>query len=260
METWKENKKVHDEYWGKLYNFLTTNPIKTSDVKQEWSSLFKFELGNKNNFTYIHNSKHITVDFAGYTRDKNKILQDVLDKHVTENTDLVIDLGAGWGRHSIQLAFNNPTYNILTGELSDSGQNITKYFINKYNLPIELFQYNWHEPDSLIELLSSREYNEIVLFSSNSIEQIPYLPTDVFSKICNLPINKITGVHIEPVGFQYNNTAFPFNNHYNKNLKEVLDTSEKDGILDVINVVPKYYGHNISVTGNNNTLIEWVKL
>ena len=260
MEKWQDNKISHDNYWGKLLNHVNNNPLEIKDVVQQWIDLFKFELGNKSKFTYIDKGQRLTVDFINYAKNKNKSLQNVLDKHVTENTDVIIDLGSGWGRHSIQLSFMNEGYNLIAGELSDSGQKITKFFTDKYNLPIESFPFNWHEPDSLIELLSGRDYKEVVLFSSNSIEQIPHLPIDLFDRICNLPINKITGVHIEPVGFQYDNTPFPFSNHYNKNMKEVLETSESNGKLEVINVDRKYYGHNTSVVANNNTLIEWVKL
>lgn len=260
MDNWKENKKVHDEYWGKLYNYVTSNNIVSSDPKEVWRRIFKYETGNKNTFSYINRGTSKTVDFDGYTEEKNQMFQSVLNKHVTENTDAIFDLGSGWGRHSIQLAINNKNYNLLAGELSDSGRNITKYFIDNYKLNIESFQFNWLEYSSLINLLSSRNYKEIVLFSSNSIEQIPSLPTNIFKDICNVNIDKITGIHIEPIAFQYNNKPFPFNNHYNRNMKDVLEDSEDKNIIEVVNVEQQYYGHNTSLTSKNNTLIEWVKL
>lgn len=260
MEKWEDNKKAHDSYWGKLYNHLINNPRDINDVTQQWFDLFKFELGNRKSLMYIDEGQTLTVDVMTYIENKNKSLQKVIDRHVTKDTDVIIDLGSGWGRHSIQLSFRNDSYKLIAGELSSSGQNITKFFINKYNLPIESFQFNWHNPDSLIELLSGRDYKEVVFFSSNSIEQIPNLPSDLFERICNLPIKKITGAHIEPVGFQYEDKPFPFTNHYNKNFKEVLEGTESKGILEVTNVDRKYYGHNTSLVGQNNTLIEWVKL
>ena len=47
-------------------------------------------------------------DFIQYTNDKNHYLQKRLDTYVTPTTDAIIDLGSGWGRHGIQLSFNNP--------------------------------------------------------------------------------------------------------------------------------------------------------
>lgn len=257
MKNWQDNKKSHDEYWGRLYDYLVNN--KADNVKQEWTSLFNFEIGNKKELSYIKNGDIVTSDFNTYFKEKNKYLQIILDKYLTDTTDYVIDLGSGWGRHSIQLAFNNPTYKIISGELSDSGRKITQYFINKYNLNVESFPFNWYDQTSLIDILKQKSPKEIVIFTSNTIEQIPELNTEFFLGILDLPIDKVSVVHIEPVKFQYDGTSFPFNNHYNKNLKLVLESLVSMGKIEIKNIEHQYWGHSVNLTSKNNTLIEWVK-
>ena len=259
MKKWQDNKASHDNYWGKLYNTVIANSKTFNDVTQEWKALFKFEVGNKNQFNYLLNSKPITSNFDTYIFDKNKYLQDRLDKHVTPTTDAVIDLGAGWGRHSIHLASNNPHYKVITGELSDSGRKVTDYFKDKYNLNIDTFSFNWQDHQSLIDLLSSRDYKEIVVFTSNTIEQITEIDTQVFVDLLDLPIDKISMIHIEPVKFQYDGKPSPFKNHYNRNLRLVLQTLEAMGKIEMGDIIPQYWTHNVSTTGLNNILIEWKK-
>lgn len=261
LDNWKENKKGHDVYWGKLLEYTRNNSQNFSDIGEEWYAVNVHETnGNYTKFyNYLLDDKIVTDNFKDYLSNKNLYFQKRLDKYVTPTTDIIIDLGSGWGRHSIQLAFNNKQYKLLAGELSDSGQNVTKHFIDKYNIQVESFAFNWHEPQALYDILKGRNYKEVVLFSSNSIEQIPYLPSNLFEKLCSFPIKKLSGIHIEPVDWQYQNVPFPLNNHYNRNLKEILDKAEKDGILDVVTKNSRYYGHNTGATAKNNILIEWTK-
>ena len=260
MKDWKDNKKMHDDYWGKLYNHVTSNKSKYTDVTSEWNDLFGFEVGYKNNFSYILDAKRVTgSDFNKYVSDKNEYLQKRLDKHVTPTTDAVIDLGAGWGRHSIHLASKNPHYKVITGELSDSGRKVTDYFKNKYDLNIDTFSFNWQDHQSLIDLLSPRDYKEIVVFTSNTIEQITELDIQVFIDLLDLPIEKVSVIHIEPVKFQYDNKPFPFDNYYNRNLRLVLETLKGMGKIEMGDIIPQYWTHNVAPTGQNNILIEWKK-
>ena len=126
MEKWEDNKKVHDSYWGKLYNHLINNPRDINDVTQQWFDLFKFELGNRKSLTYIDEGQTLTVDIMTYIENKNKSLQKVIDKHVTKDTDVIVDLGSGWGRHSIQLSFRNDSYKLIK-----SGRNSGCFHIEK---------------------------------------------------------------------------------------------------------------------------------
>tara|TARA_R100000664_G_C2758914_1_gene148169 strand:- start:1624 stop:2448 length:825 start_codon:yes stop_codon:yes gene_type:complete len=273
MENWVENKKVHDAEWGMLYAYCMANAAKYTNIKEEWANLFSFEMGHPLTLRYISEGKHKINGKEGYFKSKNKHLQNRIDKYITPTTDAILDLGAGWGRHSIQLAFNNPDYNIISGELSDTGKAILEYFIEKYDLSITIVDFNWHDHKSIIDFLSQQfsydegktwsNFKEIIIFTSNAIEQIPNIKLEFFTDLLSLPIKKISAIHIEPVKFQYDNADFPFseeNAHYNRNLKTVLDSLVSLGLIKIKDVIPLYWGHSLNIASQNNTLIEWVKL
>ena len=50
------------------------------------------------------------------------------------------------------------------------------------------------------------------------------------------------------------------NSNKQENLKEVLDSLESKKLIEITKVVPKYWGHNLNKTAQNNILIEWKKL
>ena len=72
----------------------------------------------------------------------------------------------------------------------------------------------------------------------------------------DLPIEKIKVIHIEPVKFQYDGLPFPLNNHYNRNLKAVLDTLVSMGRIKIGDIIPQYWGHNNSLTSKSEPSLE----
>jgi len=262
MQDWKENKLTHDEHvWGPIRKYLDSTPL-DPDVFLQWKKLFQHEMGNKNIYKHIERGRIVDNDFDGYILSKNKHLKDTLNKYITKETDAIIDLGSGWGRHSIILSHTKPHYDVVAGELSEEGRKITQIFIDKYNLKLRSFYFNWYDLSSLLSLLKDKQYKEVVIFTSNTIEQITNLDKSLFNKLLDLPI-KISMVHIEPVAWQYDNLPNPFLNKnekfYNRNLKEILDILVKEQKIKIQNIEKQYWGHNTTTTSINNTLIEWVK-
>ena len=263
MKKWKDNKKVHEEYWGSLHSYLKSHSNQFNNAQEEWFNLYDYENRGQEVFDYFLNGHAArTNDKQKYFSDRTKSLERRIKKYVLPTTDLIVDLGSGWGRHSISLSQNNPGFNIAAGELSEAGQSISKHFISKYDLNIESFCFNWQEHNSLINLLSRGNYKDVILFSVNTIEQIPFINIDLFIDLLNLPIERINMIHIEPINFQYENKPFPYitESHYNKNLKSVLDSLEKSKKIKVNKTFPLYWGHSTSLAGKNNILIEWEKV
>ena len=254
---WEANKKGHDVYWGRLYEFLKQNSSKYNDIQEEFLALNKFEMkGAAPTFTF--DGKEINGDCTKYTLSKQNILYNVI-KDKIDGADYLVDLGSGWGRNSISYSIKDPNQKIISGELSDSGKDITKSFIKKYKLPIESIPFNFFDFTSLINHLKSKNISKVMLFSFHAIEQADFLREEDFRKLLSLPI-KFKAIHFEPVAWQYKNQKFPFNNHYNQNFKDILESLEKDRILKVNNVNHTHYLCNNSSGGRNSTLIEWEKL
>ena len=254
---WKKNKIGHEKYWGQLYNWLIENSSKYSNLEEEFLALNNFEMkGNAPQFK--HEGKLYNGDCDTYSLVKQNILYNLISSKI-DGADYLVDLGSGWGRNSISYSMKDPNQKIIAGELSDSGKNVTKSFIKKYNLPIESIPFNFFDFGYLIEYLRHKNVSKVMLFSFHAIEQADFLKKEDFIKLLDLPI-KFKAIHFEPVAWQYKGQKFPFGNHYNQNFKDVLDSLEKDRILEVNNINHTHYNCNTNTGGRNSTLIEWEKL
>ena len=262
MKDWQSNKKAHDKYWGSLYEFISKG-IDNSNFEKSWTSLNRFELGSDVR-TYGISDKFKTEPMSVFLSEKSEYLISALNPYITSNTDCIIELGSGWGRNILDLSTNKDFKNIdfIAGELSTSGQKVTKLFTNIFNLNVKSVDFNWHDVDSIYALLKSTSYTSVVIYSYYSIEQIPHLNCDVFKNVLNLNID-VKFVHIEPVGFQYNSKACPWTGagdlHYNRNLKNCLDELQKDNLIELDNVDIGYFQSHTTEAGKNATLIQWRK-
>ena len=132
--------------------------------------------------------------------------------------------------------------------------------VETFNLNVKSVEFNWYDVESISNLLKNTNYTNVVIYSYHSIEQIPNLNIDVFKNLLKLNID-IKFIHIEPVGFQYNNTKCPWNSasHYNRNLKSCLDTLQEKNLIELDNVVTGYFQSHTTASGRNATLIQWKK-
>lgn len=260
MKDWQSNKKGHDRYWGHLYNFIIKN-IDTSNFEKSWESLNRFE-AKSDSRTYGIANKFKTEPLSTFLLEKNNYLINALTKYITPQTDCIMELGSGWGRNILNLSTKDEYKNIdfIAGELSTSGQNVTKLFVETFNLNVKSVEFNWYDVESISNLLKNTNYTNVVIYSYHSIEQIPNLNIDVFKNLLKLNID-IKFIHIEPVGFQYNNTKCPWNSasHYNRNLKSCLDTLQEKNLIELDNVVTGYFQSHTTASGRNATLIQWKK-
>lgn len=265
-----EAEQKYEKYWDKLYQYFIVNSKNYTNLQEDWKDLFYYEMTKMSSqhkkdkeYDYILDGKIVSSNFEVYIKNKNKYLKKRIDQYLTNETNAIIDLGAGWGRHSIQLAVNNlnPSCRIIMGELTSSGRKIAEKFKDKYHIDMDILHFDWNNWKILIDYLSKQKFNEIILFTSNTIEQIPHIDINFFIDLLKLPIQKINTIHIEPVKFQYDNKPFPYktSKHYNRNLKNVLDKLELNNVIKINTIIPQYWGHGINITSQNNTLIEWEK-
>lgn len=261
MKDWQSNKKVHDKYWGNLYNFISNN-IDTSDFQKSWTSLNRFELGSDIR-KYAINDVAKESKLTDFLLEKSNYLQSALDTYISSETDCIIELGSGWGRNILNLSNNNQYKNIdfIAGELSTSGQKVTKLFANTFNLNVKSVHFNWHDPNSISDLLKDTTYKNIVIYSYYSIEQIKHIDRVVFENLLQLDID-VKFVSIEPVAFQYLGKSSPWSSesHYNLNLKECLSSLEDDNFIKIDKIHPLYFQPHTTPAGKNGTLIQWKKI
>lgn len=259
----KDNKILHDEYWGRLLTHAELELSNYDSFLEAWIELNKFEVKYAAKRKYGINGKMITTDFDTYLEKKHEYLKAAIDYYLTPNTDCIIELGSGWGRNILKLKNEQEYSNLhfISGELSDAGQQVTRLFSQKFNLGIDVIPFNWLKWDSLLKFLISKDFKEIIFYSYHSIEQIKNLNIKLLQDLLNLDIN-LKFIHIEPVGFQFENKRSPWSgvsSHYNINLKETLDELVSSNLIQIDNVEIGYFISNSNYTSLTSTLIQWQK-
>ena len=265
MNYWRFNKKRHNEYWGKL--FISLKQYYKDNNKSSLDDTLIFlqnEEFNNKEFEYIlYDEKKFGTD-VDYLTDKKHALKKLFSKHITEKTEVIYDLGSGWGRNSIILSSMFPNQKIITGELSTSGREITQFFIDKYDLNIEVLEqgFNWKKYSNFLKNIKLSPEKDIIIFTSHSIEQIKKIDNGFFNKLLTYNFNNLTFLHIEPVNWQIENTPFPWKKpvYYNRDFVSLIYSLAESKKIQILNITPRYWSPNLSTTSKNSVLIEFKKL
>jgi hypothetical protein len=182
-----------------------------------------------------------------------------------DDTDAVIELGAGWGRNLFLLHLSGriPAKTALYAlEFAETARLAGTLVANAVPaVPFKALPFDYHAPD-----YSSIPASDAptVVASIHSAEQIPMMSRDVFMKLIARRPN-LTGIHLEPVSFQIpadrrgfrtaqTSAAYAEQHDYNRNLWTLLTTLESDGVLKIEDVVTDVLGLNPK---NPATLIRW---
>ena len=127
-------------------------------------------------------------------------LQAVMDAY-DDSVDCIVELGCGYGRNLIELQHHikNPKVSFIGAEYTHSGRQAVEFFNTHFlkDRPIEV-TFTDHALASFPFIPRDKK---VLVFSCHSLEQVQGLPGDFFIKLANSADN-ISGVHIEPFGFQ----------------------------------------------------------
>lgn len=128
------------------------------------------------------------------------VLQAVLDA-CDESVQCIVELGCGYGRNLIELQYHitNPDISLIGAEYTRSGRRAIEFFNARFfqNRPINVAFTN----HSIASFPFIPRDKKVLVFSCHSLEQVRLLPNDFFIKLAG-SADKITGIHIEPFGFQ----------------------------------------------------------
>jgi hypothetical protein len=190
---------------------------------------------------------------------------EALAEACSAETEMVIELGAGWGRNLFLLH--------LSGRISAKTQLRALEFAETARIagtliasavpavPFEAAAYDYHAPD--YSMIPPSDAPTLVA-TIHSAEQIPALSADVILKLMERRPH-LRGVHIEPVSFQIpvdrrglrgalTSADYAATHDYNRNLWHLLASLEAEGLIEIADVVPDVIGLNPS---NPSTLICW---
>lgn len=193
---------------------------------------------------------------------------DVILSHIDEDTDVVAELGAGYGGNLIRLAkaFEDKTgaslvernIKLLMAEFTTTGRNLCSEFLKRKNAPeMELHHIDHKAPD--LSFLGQAKNPLIV--TVHSIEQVAEIPSDYFKVLSQAGTN-VRGLHMEPVGFQFEpespkwaeHAKFMKKQNWNQNFAEVIKQAEKDGYITIDKVDTTFAD---SQRENPTTLVTW---
>lgn len=269
-------KNSYEEYWNTIYKIIKKNRKKS--LKTLWLIITCHELHlSKELRTNTKFSKKVVYKYGKkYPINTIKEIQDNYDFSLkpflnlmnTNKFECVIEFGSGWGRNLFYYFLHNvpTTIDYYAFELTQCGVNSTnllKRKITNYNLFTDTFDINSSE----IKL--NKEYDNILVSTFHSIEQITVVNPDFFDKILKLNSN-VTGIHVEPIGWQiddetklkYNQSdrktlTKPSDYYYNTNLFSVLQKLEQENRIKIKRIEIDFFNF---FTANCGTLLIWEKI
>jgi acyl carrier protein len=200
----------------------------------------------------------VELPLAGAHGAAQGIILDVVADACTERTDLIAELGAGWGWHILTLwAKGGPRQaSYVAAEYTAAGRRAAARLGGlDPRLRFSAVPFDYNAPS-----LDGGGARHAVVFSVHSIEQIPYVTPSVFDAIRGLA-PRVTCVHFEPVGWQVeghdrsgSSSAYAEHHDYNRNLVAAVRAEAAAGRLVLDALVPDLFGVNAS---NATTVIRW---
>lgn len=277
-----DRRKLHEDYWGRfLYDYLSEIP-ESAAFDEAWASLqyHEFLKGSGEGSRFLRRvtgwrallsrsgkvtdlRAQVALPFLKFLFDgtvepislrlmcllRKQIIGDLIRNINHENTAL-FDLGSGWGRHALMFAKQYPDLKVFAGELSEGGQNITRWFSERFALPVETFGFDYLDWEDLVERAARCDRKELLFFSCHSIEQVTFNDVEMWKALLDLK-KSVTFIHLEPVGWQFVSNAESSLSQppdraqgvhwgYNKNLVAIVDSLLSERRIRDLSVAPDY--------------------
>jgi hypothetical protein len=183
------------------------------------------------------------------------------------NFDAIIELGSGPGWnifHYLEKDYLKEC-KLISGEFTQNGCNCQNLIKSKYykDSDLEIYSFDYNNSSKFFDMLKNKTFNNILVFSIHSIEQITYLKDEFIINLLNC-CPKIKCINVEPIGWQISNKAVSketingYRSYYNKNYYSLLKKFEQNNKLIIKDIKLNYYGY-VSA-GNIGTFIEWDKI
>lgn len=186
------------------------------------------------------------------------IADTVLDA-CTAETDLVVELGSGWGWHVLAAWLaGGPREALYVGaELTEAGRRAAdRLAALDPALRFRSVAFDYDAPD----LSALGRARHAVVFTGHSIEQVPWLGGAAVEAIAGVA-ESVRCLHFEPVGWQLGrddrqgtSRDYAERHDYNRNLVPVLREAQAAGRLRIDTIRPELMGVN---PRNATTLIAW---
>lgn len=121
------------------------------------------------------------------------------------DTQAIVELGCGYGMNLFRLSqiLGDREIRYIGAEVTQSGRDLcAKLAALPYTVPLQVEFIDHNAPD----LSFLKPFDNVLIFTCHSIEQVRSIPDDYFS-VLSKSAPKVKGVHLEPFGFQLENTS-----------------------------------------------------
>ena len=164
--------------------------------------------------------------------------------------DAILELGSGYSQNLIKLFYEGgPRVPYYAGEYTQSGVRCSNMLAGLSDeLDLTSFQFDYRDPNlSILPKLDN-----ILVFTSHSIEQVDYISDTLLPLIANIA-KKVTCIHFEPFGFQLtspdqdsehimNQRSIFDKNQWNQNLASKLIFHHLNKEINLIYLCPNMLG------------------
>lgn len=188
-------------YWGAMFRpFTRVNGVKTIIADLQTRCL---EFNGRPRNWFEQGVAHAGTE-NGLARALDEIVIRVMRAHVDPSCDLFLDLGCGWGHRMFDVwrAGIAPAARFVGGDRSDSSRNLVTTIGTLFpEMDVNWFRCDLLNPDFAAIAGAPRR---IALMTCAAIEQVNYLGPTLFDRLlARFPDAEITGIHLEPITFQF---------------------------------------------------------
>ena len=208
--------------------------------------------------TFVVDGTVTKLPLAGSYGAAQGIVLNCLNEAFTPETDLIVELGAGWGWHILSCyARGGPAgARYVSAEYTEAGRRAASALAELApELNFEAVPFDYHEP--AFDLPRGRH---AVVFTAHSIEQIPHVKPELFEALRGLA-DRVTCLHFEPVGWQVEGYSgegsskdYAEGHDYTRNLVPTLTDEAASGRLSIDLIATDVFGIN---PNNATTVIRW---
>jgi hypothetical protein len=215
------------EKWGAVLAWLQTHTDFT-----DTDLLLQQGINPQENILYMCGDDYFTSSAQDVMSQYNQLLIDILTPYNPKN---IVELGCGLGDKLVNVINSlNPIVS-YGGEFTDSGVSCGKLLAARHGITTQFNKFDYYTPSTLHSIPTNA-----LVYTSHSIEQIPYLPDSFIEELILHSPQCV--IHFEPCYEDQNSDTliglmrrkYTELNDYNRNLVGLLRSFEERGKLKIL--------------------------
>jgi hypothetical protein len=214
--------------------------------------------------SWTERGRHKNTTRREFDQAHSKSVTEILLYYIPEDCDLILDLGCGWGHRMFDLWLGRGPSGAryMGGDRSRHSEALVRKVATLFpEMPVDWFPFDFLRPDfaSL-----NRVPRNIAVFTVHAIEQVKQIGPQLFDQlVAQFPHAKITGIHIEPIGFQFEEDI---HRHLNSVAIDRSYAEKRQYNLDLVHQVRVHNKLSVTATevgvldmggGNSTSVLVW---